>query len=179
MIIILNSLLGKLLISTSPSSFPRVLSYSFMWNIFLFFILPNSLCLYLSIGLVCSISCSWKVALYRRRHVGPSSTLPFGHQSYILWGCPHVGCMGPSVVTVPTTVGALVGKAGSQPGWLPGPALCGGWGQVLCWLVLRCQSAGGGAGFQHSWLHGSGCPRAGSSLQVGRVRSRHNNLNFH
>ena len=171
MIIILNSLLGKLLISTSPSSFPRVLSYSFMWNIFLFFILPNSLCLYLSIGLVCSISCSWKVALYRRRHVGPSSTLPFGHQSYILWGCPHVGCMGPSVVTVPTTVGALVGKAGYQPVWLPGPVLhgdClppGGQGWVPAWLAARpggsqgsrCPLVGG-AQSCGPWLQGVGVP---------------------
>ena len=49
MIITLNSLLGKLLISTSHSSF-GVLSHSLIWNIFLcFFILPNFLCLFICI----------------------------------------------------------------------------------------------------------------------------------
>ena len=36
-----------------------------------------------------------------------------------------VSCMGPSVVEELTIVGMLACRAGPQPSWLPGPALCG------------------------------------------------------
>ena len=38
-----------------------------------------------------------------------------------------MGFMGSSAVSGPTTVGKLVGRAGSQISWLPGPALCSGY----------------------------------------------------
>ena len=63
-----------------------------------------------------------------------------------------MSCMGPSVVAGLTTVGALVGRAGPWPTWLPGPAPCRG-----------CQPTGGQAGLVPAWLAvrpgvSQGCP---------------------
>ena len=52
---------------------------------------------------------------------------------------PHVGCVHASVVAVPTTVGALVGRAGPWPGWLQCRS---DWGPLE-----------GGVGFLHGCLH--------------------------
>lgn len=52
---------------------------------------------------------------------GPSSTLLWLPKLYSL-GCPHVDCVGPSVVVGMTTVGTPVGRTGSQPGSLLGLA---------------------------------------------------------
>ena len=52
-----------------------------------------------------------------------------------------MGCMGLSVVAGLTTVVIRVGRAICWPGWLPGPASCGGYwptggqGQVPGWLA--------------------------------------------
>lgn len=47
-----------------------------------------------------------EMALYRRYPVGPSSTLPFSHQNYMLQGVPLMFL--PSVLVVSSTMGMLV-----------------------------------------------------------------------
>ena len=70
--------------------------------------------------------------------MGPSSTLPSGHQSYMP---PYVGCVCPFTVAGLTTVGMLVSGTGPQPSWLQSPASCsgcgaaGGWGRLPVWLA--------------------------------------------
>ena len=60
-----------------------------------------------------------------------------------------MGCIGPSVLVELTTVGVLVGKAGSWPGWLPGLHVCGEcqptswWGQVLACQCRRSMESWG------------------------------------
>lgn len=54
--------------------------------------------------------------------MGPSITLPYGYQSYMLLGCPlcelcYLLCCGEL-----TTVGALVGIVALWFGWLPDSA---------------------------------------------------------
>ena len=59
----LNSLSARLLISLSLSS-SGVLSYSFIWNIFIYlFSLPDSLWLHLHIRYVCYVSWCWRSGL--------------------------------------------------------------------------------------------------------------------
>ena len=52
-----------------------------------------------------------KVTLCNRCPGGSNSTFPSDHQSYMLWGCPYMGCMGP-----------FCSGSGPNPGWLSGPA---------------------------------------------------------
>ena len=74
-----------------------------------------------------------------------------------LSSAPYLDWVGPSVVVGPTTVGVLVGGAGS---WAVGCRPClmwrlppaGGWGWVLAWLAAG--------------------PGAGAKLLVGRARSQ-------
>ena len=57
-----------------------------------------------------------------------------------------MGCMGPSVVTGLTALSTLVGRAGLQPSWLPGPALCGG-----CWPMGGADPCMAGCSAWGSW----------------------------
>ena len=63
--------------------------------------------------------------------MGSSSAIHCGHQNYMFSGCPLCGLHGPCCCGRATTVGTLVVDAGSQPDWLPGPALCRG-----CWSLV-------------------------------------------
>ena len=54
--------------------------------------------------------------------MGSSSTLLSAHQTYILWGVPYMGCMYPSAVAGPTTVG-MNGLASGSVGWKAVPPL--------------------------------------------------------
>ena len=54
-----------------------------------------------------------------------SSTLPSGHQSYMLYGNPPCGLCGSFCCGRVTTEGCLVGVGGPWSSWLPGPSLCG------------------------------------------------------
>ena len=59
--------------------------------------------------------------------MGSNSTFLFGHQSYML-GAPYIGCMDPSVAMQwSPMMGVLIDEPGTQPGWLPVPALCRGY----------------------------------------------------
>ena len=58
---------------------------------------------------------------------GPAEFSPWSPELYALEVPSSVGCVGPSVVAGPTTVVMLVGGAIYWPGWLPGPASCGGY----------------------------------------------------
>ena len=84
MIITLNSLLNRLLISTSLS-FPGVLFYSFVWNMFLWCLICLICCLYFyaSGKLVIFLNLG-DVAFSRKCPVSSGSTFPSGHQSYLL-----------------------------------------------------------------------------------------------
>lgn len=59
------------------------------------------------------------VALIRRHHMGPSSSVPTGHQYCVLQWYPLYGLHEPSHYewTV-TVVGVLVIGAGPQPSWV-------------------------------------------------------------
>lgn len=61
------------------------------------------------------------LSICRKYAIGPSSTLPFNHQSYTLCGTPYVNCMGPSMMDI-SGVGANlpVGRGSSLSSWLQG-----------------------------------------------------------
>ena len=83
--IIFNSLLDRLLISTLFSYFSKVLSYPFIWNIFLcLLILPNCLCLFIVLGRLLMLPDLGGSALYRTCLMWHSSSLPSGHQRCML-----------------------------------------------------------------------------------------------
>lgn len=65
--------------------------------------------------------------------MGPSSTLPFAQQSYMLSRCPYVASMGPFAVSEPKNVCLLIAYSGWQPGSASygGCQLAGGKGWVL------------------------------------------------
>ena len=133
--------------------------------------------------------------------MGPSSALPSGHHSCMLQGCPLCGLHGPFYCGGLTTVYTLVGMAGFQPNWLPGPTQCGGCWPVVGMAGCRAQGyglvpahwlvepgpgvIGGGPGVlelvsvcwwaglgPYNQLWGPGGPRATASLLVGRARSQ-------
>ena len=132
----------------SFGTYTSVASYSPILFLFLFITEVG----YVSLG---------EVALGRRHPMGPSSTFPSGHQSYmLLGGPPSVSCVSLSVVARLTTVGALVGRAGPLPIGQPGPTPCRG-----------CQLWAGRAASQRGWPCSLRCPRADASPLVGRARS--------
>ena len=105
-----------------------------------------------------------EMALCRRRHMGPNSTFPLVTRAICIMDVPYVGCMSPSLVEGPTTVGTLVCGASFWPSWLLRPASCSGcwptgrWNQVLAWLAAWlmgpwgwCQPTGG-LGWVPGWF---------------------------
>ena len=74
----------------------------------------------------------------------PSSILPSSYWSYVIQVC--LQCV-LGVVVAPTTVGALVGRAGPQHVWLPSPASFRGYQPLV-----------GEDMFWSSWLWGPGIP---------------------
>ena len=130
MTITMNKLLDRLLIFT----FPAILFCSFVWNISLcFFILPNSLCLFLWIRQVICISRSQKSGFMQECPVGPRSMLPSGYQSSMLQNFPHVVCMPASFKAEPITMGTLEGGSGPRPRWLLCPISLSGCGPAGEW----------------------------------------------
>ena len=120
MIIILNSLSGKLLFFTLIIS-SGVLSYFFVWNTVLCcLILPFSI--FISVYMV-----GWLIFLIleKQPHVGdvlwdpavysPLVTRAICSREYSLYGLCEPFCCGELA-----NVGTLVGVAGPQSGWLPG-----------------------------------------------------------
>lgn len=67
-----------------------------------------------------------EVTLYRSP-LGSSRTFPLATWSICFNSISYMGFMGPSAVAGFTIVGKLVGRAGSQISWLPGPGLCSGY----------------------------------------------------
>ena len=163
-IIALNSFLGRLLISTSLSSFSDIMSCSFVWNTLLcLLILPNSLCFFLVLGRLVTFPNLGEVALCRRHPLGPSNMLPLFIRAICSRGAPYVGWVYPPVAG-PTIEGALVGRAGSLAWLAVSHALCSGcrpiggqntfpaqltvtWGAAASLLEDR-------AGSPHGCLHG-------------------------
>ena len=96
--------------------FSEILSYSFVQNIFLYYlILPNSLSFF-----YVWCKCVTFPDLKKWSYIGDN-----------LWGSasdPTLGCIGPSFVAGPTIVGVLIGSNDSQPSWLPDS-----WLVWLCW----------------------------------------------
>ena len=92
---------------------------------------------------------------------GPEACSPVITRAICSGGALYVSCMHTSVVVGPTTVGALVGGAGPQPGWLRGCALCGGCrptggqGSLPAWLAAQPQFQGGAQ--DCSWPAGGQC----------------------
>lgn len=76
--------------------------------------------------------------------MSPRSTLPSGHQSYMLLRCPLFGSFCSGMLT---TVLALVGVVGLQCSWLPGPALHRGYQP----LVGAAEPRGCNMGARWSW----------------------------
>ena len=73
----------RLLISISPSS-SRILFYSLVWNLFLCSSFCLILCVYFYVlGRLVTFSILGELSLCRRP-MGPSSTLPSGHQNWML-----------------------------------------------------------------------------------------------
>lgn len=119
MSITLNSLSAKLLTSILLSSFSEVLFYSFTWKLCLCLLtLPNSLCLFLCVGISAVLHRLEKVASWRGpyevRWHKPSWSLDLGVPGMPpLWAaCALLGC-GWEII------------GGMQEGWVgPGPASC-------------------------------------------------------
>ena len=112
---------GWLLISISFISFPEVLSYSFIWSIFLsFLILLNSLCLFL-----CILSVPY-VTLYKRCTIGPRACSPIATNARC-YRSVHL-----YVVAGTTIIGVLVGWVGPHPSWVQDNALYGAVGSLIC-----------------------------------------------
>lgn len=84
--------------------------------------------------------------------MGPSSTVPSVHWSYMLSEYPICGCMGPSVGTGLTTVGMQLGRA--APAWLA-VRQC-----LVQWLLDHWRVRLG--------PHVSGCSTQGDAGWVGR-----------
>lgn len=131
MIVTSSSLLGRLLIS----------AWFFFWGFWLFpllwtYSLVSSFCLILSVYFY--VLGKWvtfpnlREVTLNRSPLGSSRTFPLATRSICFNGISYMGFMGPSAVVGQTTVGKLVGRAGSQISWLPGPALCRGY-QLTSW----------------------------------------------
>ena len=123
MIIILNSLLSRLLISTSSSS--GVLSYSSVWNIFLcHLILPIQFYFYAFCRLVMFPDIR-EVVLCRKHTMGSEVHSCLVTRPIWFRDALSVDCLGPSIVA-----GWLLQVCWevwlAPSGWLPGPALCRG-----------------------------------------------------
>ena len=132
MIITLNSLLGKLLISTSLSSSSGVLSCFLSVT-------------YSSVTSFCPICCFYfhvfgrcvmfpyleEMTFCRRPSMSPSSVLPSGHQSCMLQGYPLCGLYESFCCGRLTTVSGLVYMASPWSHWLLGPAFLGGCGLLV------------------------------------------------
>ena len=124
-IIILNSFSGRLPISTSLSCFSGVLSCSFVFpKIFLCHLILPDFLFFISmheVGQACFL------ILEKWTYVGdvlwvPAAHCPLFTRVICSRGDPYVGCMVPSFVVGPTTVGVLLSVASPQPHWLPSPA---------------------------------------------------------
>ena len=130
---------------------------SFVWNIFLYFlVLPKFLFISMySVGqLHFPILETWPYVgdvLW-----GPAAYYPLVTRAIYSWGAHCVGCVGHSFVAGPSTVDMLVGRAGSQPGRAS-------WG--------GCKPTGGGAGSWCNWLQGPRGLWAGVGPWVGGARS--------
>ena len=117
-IMTLNSLLDRLLISTSFNSFSEVLSYSFIWNIlFCLLILPNSLCVFLCIPMSPNLG---DVALCRRCPMRPITCSPLATRSRSSRGIALCRLHAPFCCGRLTAMGTLIGGSGPRPGWLCG-----------------------------------------------------------
>ena len=118
LIITLNSLLGRLFISTSLS-FSVVLYCSFIWNIFLCcLIFLNLLFLFLCIWKVIYISQLWRSGFF----VGHVLGIPAAHSPLVNRAIySSVPLYGLSVLVASPALWrgyqSLVGRAGSQSGW--------------------------------------------------------------
>lgn len=118
MIITSNSLLGRLLISLLLSSFSEGLFCLLSWNITIHLLILHSPAYFFVLVRFVISPALGDMTLYRRRFLGPSSTLTSGHYSDILQGFPYVGCRNLSVVLGPTAAGALVGRTELHCSWL-------------------------------------------------------------
>ena len=148
-----NSLLGWLLVSTAFSSYFGLLSCSFIWNLFLcHFFLLKLLFLCLCIFWVTFPNLR-EVVLCKKYSVGPGRTLSFGHQSYMLQGCPLCELLG-----------SFCGQSARHslpPAWL----------SVRPHPVGSCPLLVDGAWSWHGWLHVENGPGAGASLLVSETGS--------
>lgn len=98
------------------------------------------------------------VALWRRHHEGPRSTITPGYQNQVLQGCLFCRLCVPYYCDwAGTAVGMLVGGAG------PWPSL------LQCTAMTTAMVLVGRDGLWHSWLRGLAVTTAG--VLVGRVRS--------
>lgn len=115
MSIYLNSLSGRLLLSIQFSSFPGILSCSFVWKVFLcLLILPLYVCFYV-LDIPATSPDLERMALFRRWLVGSSDAVPPGYQSRCSRGVSCVGC-----VHLPVVVGPWLLRCGGWQCWPPG-----------------------------------------------------------
>ena len=136
MIITLNSLLDRFLISTSLSSSSGSLSYVFIWNTFLCHLgLPNLLFLFLCIS-----------TLEKWPHAGDSLCIPAAQTPLvftlleIFQVCCTCGLHG-AFCCSRLSVSGLVGMTGPQSNWLPSPTYAEAAGHCLWDWVSRLLAA--------------------------------------
>ena len=130
MIITLNSLSCRLLISTLLSS-SGVLSYSFFQSIVPVSSFYLILCVYFYVlGRSVTFPSLGEVVLCRRHLWGPTAHSPLVTRVVCSRRAPYVGFVGPSVLVALTTVDTLVN--GATPAWLATrPSLT--WWPLACW----------------------------------------------
>ena len=138
MIITWDSFLDILLISTLLSSSSSILSFSFIWNIFLYFlILPTSLCLFL-----CYVGQLYFPILEKWSYVEDIPWILTVHS--LLFTKALCSRLAPMLAAwaLPlcrlATVGMLVGRADPWSSWLPGLVLCSAAGLLFGGTVSWC-----------------------------------------
>ena len=108
-------ILGRLPVSILFSSFPEIMSYSFIWNIFLCLLILSSSLLYIFVLCQLHFLILKKWSQCRRCLMGPNSTLLSSQQSYML-GVPHMWVI--CALLLKADYCGYTGRRGRSPAWL-------------------------------------------------------------